>query len=349
MSAAPPRCFILSKSWIPFPSSHRRNSRHALHPAMRAKFAKDGGPAISHRMHPRPPTNLSRLMTSFMIFIRFSRATTMIESAYEGDRVRPRGAEAASAWRASQPRPRMRDGLGFSRGDSASSETPRKLVESGHLTGPARMGRPSFRHTTRLLRAPPALFNVDAALRFQRDIDAIRERARRRHSALGSGASLPAFAGPRPAPAAKPPHCAGIDPLGRHAAHYAVERHPAAPAPGTIKKLFRQGAKAVASEDEDKSKSRQRRRRGETEGQFRHLMRRIMRRLNLRPEFRNAASKAGRPKKNSTAPETFAAGSAASPWSNPLSGMDCYAGDLAGFNDSDDVFDNNLDQVSLDL
>jgi hypothetical protein len=78
-------------------------------------------------------------------------------------------------------------------------------------------------------------------------------------------------------------------------------------------------------------------------------MRRIMRRLNLRPQFRNAASKAGRPKKNSTAPETFAAGFGASPWSNPLNGMDYYAGDLAGFSDSDDAFDNNLDHVSLDL
>ena len=42
-------------------------------------------------------------------------------------------------------------------------------------------------------------------------------------------------------------------------------------------------------------------------------------------------------------------GFGASPWSNPLNGMDYYAGDLAGFSDSDDAFDNNLDQVSLDL
>jgi hypothetical protein len=79
-------------------------------------------------------------------------------------------------------------------------------------------------------------------------------------------------------------------------------------------------------------------------------MRRIMRRLNLRPQFRNAASKTGRPRmKSSTAPETFAGGSGASPWSNPLNGMDYYIGDLAGFSESDDAFDNNLDQVSLDL
>jgi hypothetical protein len=210
------------------------------------------------------------------------------------------------------------------------------------------MGRPSLVRTTRLLRAPPALFKADATLRFQREIDAIRERGRRSRSELGSGASLPAFAAPLRAP--KPQaHAARIEPLPRHPADYSVERQPAAPAPGAIKKLFRQAAKAVASENDGKSKSRQRRRRGETEGQFRHLMRRIMRRLNLRPQFRNAASKAGRPKKNSTAPETFATGSAESPWSNPLNGMDYYAGDLAGFSDSDDAFDNNLDQVSLDL
>ena len=120
--------------------------------------------------------------------------------------------------------------------------------------------------------------------------------------------------------------------------------------PGAIRKLFRQAAKALAREEEDTSKSRQRRRRGQTEGQFRQLMRRIMRRHHLGPQFRNAAFKAGRRlMKNSTAPETVAAGFAASPWCDPLNGMDYYGGDLAGFSESDDTFDNNLDQVSLDL
>jgi hypothetical protein len=211
------------------------------------------------------------------------------------------------------------------------------------------MGRPAVTRATRLLRAPPALFNIDAALRFQREIEAIHGRPRRRSSAPDSGVSLPTFAAPDPEPAARPPNTRRIAPFGQHAADYSIERRPAAPAPGAIKKRFRQAAKALAREQDDRSKSRQRRRRGETEGQFRHLMRRIMRRLHLRPQFRNAASKAARPKKNSTAPETFAAGSGASPWSNPLNGMDCYAGDLAGFGDSDDAFDNSPDQVSLDL
>jgi hypothetical protein len=200
---------------------------------------------------------------------------------------------------------------------------------------------------TRFLRAPPALFNIDAALHFRQELDATSARAKRRRSALGVTASLPAFAALRPAPSAKLPEARRIEPLAQHAPQYAVERQPASSAPGAIKKLFRQAAKAVAREDEDSQKSRQRRRRGETEGQFRQLTRRIMRRFNLRPEFRNAASKAGRPKKNSTAPETFAVGFTAPPWSNPLNGMDYYAGDLAGFSDSDDAFDNNPDQVSL--
>jgi hypothetical protein len=213
------------------------------------------------------------------------------------------------------------------------------------------MGRSSIMRTTRFLRAPSALFHADAALRLQRDIDAIYARAKRKRAALGLNASLPTFAPPLPAPARKPqlPQTARTEPLPRHAPGCSVERQRGAPAPGTIKKLFRQAAKALAREDEDKSKSRHRRRRGETEGQFRHLMRRIMRRLHLRPQFRNAASKAGRPKKNSTAPETFAGSFGASTWSNPLNAMDYYAGDLAGFSDSDEVFDNSLDQVSLDL
>jgi hypothetical protein len=221
-------------------------------------------------------------------------------------------------------------------------------VERAHLTGLASTGRSSIMRTTRVLRAPPGLFDADAALHFQKGIEVIHGRAKRRRS-VGLGASLPAFAAPLSAPAAKPPHPAPVEPRAQHAARYPVDRHAAAPAPGAIKKLFRQAAKAVAGDDKHISKSRQRRRRGETEGQFRHLMRRILRRLNLRPQFKNAASKAGRPKKNSTAPETFAAGFGKSPWSNPLNGMEDYVGDLAGFGDSDDAFDNNLDQVSLDL
>ena len=105
------------------------------------------------------------------------------------------------------------------------------------------------------------------------------------------------------------------------------------PAPGAFKKIFRQAAKALLRK-EGQLKSRQRRRRGETEGQFRQLVRRILRRLDLRPQFRNAAFQTGRPSMtNAAAPQSFA-DPAAPPWSNPLNGMDHYAGDLAGFNES---------------
>ena len=50
---------------------------------------------------------------------------------------------------------------------------------------------------------------------------------------------------------------------------------------------------------------------------------------------------------NATPAETFA-GFGASPWSNPLNGLDFYADDLAGFSDFDDGFDANPDQVFLD-
>jgi hypothetical protein len=120
------------------------------------------------------------------------------------------------------------------------------------------------------------------------------------------------------------------------------------PARGVIAALFRLAAKAAASDDE-KPKSRQRRKRGETEGQFRQLVRRVMRRFDLRPQFKHAASRTGRRSmSNSAALETFAAGSAASPWSNPLIGIDLYGGDLAGFGDFDHGFDAGPEQVSLD-
>jgi hypothetical protein len=115
-----------------------------------------------------------------------------------------------------------------------------------------------------------------------------------------------------------------------------------------MKKLFRLAAKAAARDD-DQPRSRQRRKRGETEGQFRQLMRRIMRRSDLRPQFIKAAGKAGqRPTKSGAAPETFiAAGSAASPWCNPLNGTDFCGGDLAGFGDCPDT-DMGIDRISLE-
>jgi hypothetical protein len=52
------------------------------------------------------------------------------------------------------------------------------------------------------------------------------------------------------------------------------------------------------------------------------------------------------------APQSFA-DVAASPWSNPLNGMDLYAGDLAGFGESfsdpGEGFDSNPDRIALDL
>jgi hypothetical protein len=116
--------------------------------------------------------------------------------------------------------------------------------------------------------------------------------------------------------------------------------------------MFCEAAKAVLRE-EGQLKARQRRRRGETEGQFRQLVRRILRRLDLWPQFRNAASQTGRPSMtNAAAPQSFA-DLAAPPWSNPLNGMDHYAGDLAGFSESfsdpGEGVDSNSDRISLDL
>jgi hypothetical protein len=122
------------------------------------------------------------------------------------------------------------------------------------------------------------------------------------------------------------------------------------PAPrGVIKALFRLAAKAAAARDEDEPKSRQRRKRGETEGQFRQLVRRIIRRVHLRPQFIKAAAKAGRRSTmSSAAPDTIAVGSAASPWCNPLNGMDFYGSDLVGFSDSGAETDSGIDPISLD-
>jgi hypothetical protein len=186
---------------------------------------------------------------------------------------------------------------------------------------------------------------------FQQEIDAIHARARRRHSAIGLGSALPPFAVPLWAPRAKdqPPHIVQLQPLHQRPDHDPSARAANRSALSAIKKQFRQAAKATMRDD-DHPKSRQRRRRGETEGQFRQLVRRIMRRLDLRPQFRYAASKSGRrAKTTTTAPEILAAGSTASPWSNPLNGMDFYAGDLTGFSDSGEGFDSNLEQISLGL
>jgi hypothetical protein len=121
------------------------------------------------------------------------------------------------------------------------------------------------------------------------------------------------------------------------------------PAPrGVIKALFRLAAKAAAARDEEEPKSRQRRKRGETEGAF-SLVRKIVRRFNQRPKFRQAASKAGRRSTGNVTPETFnAAAFAASPWCNPLNGLDFYGGDFAGFGDSNEGFDPGPDQISFE-
>jgi hypothetical protein len=110
----------------------------------------------------------------------------------------------------------------------------------------------------------------------------------------------------------------------------------------SIAQLFRRAAK-IALRDADTPKPRHRRKRGETEGQFHQLRRRILRRFALRPQFFKAAAKAGRrAAANATIPESAAAGYAPSPWRHPLSGMDFYSSDLAGFADADEGFDNGL-------
>jgi hypothetical protein len=117
---------------------------------------------------------------------------------------------------------------------------------------------------------------------------------------------------------------------------------------GIIKAMFRLAAKAAAMRDEDQPKSRQRKKRGETEGEFRQFVRRILRRSDLRPQFRRGAAKAGS-RGGNLAPENFtASGFAASPWCNPLNGLDFYGGDLGGFGDSNEAFDPGPDQVSFE-
>jgi hypothetical protein len=117
-----------------------------------------------------------------------------------------------------------------------------------------------------------------------------------------------------------------------------------------INRLFREASRSAASPD-DKPKSRQRRKRGETEGQFRQLVRRIMRRSDLRPQFSKAAGKAGRlSAKYGRAVETLiAAAVPGSPWCNPLNGMDFYGSDLAGFSDLGTETDMGVNQNSLEL
>jgi hypothetical protein len=176
---------------------------------------------------------------------------------------------------------------------------------------------------------------------YQQEIEAVHARARRRRATIGPGVSLPPFAAPLPEPRAKsqPAPAPEIQPLHQSGYHHPAARQTNRGAAEAIKKQFRQAAKQTVRE-EDKSKSRGRRRRGETEGQFRQLMRRIMRRFDMRPQFRSASSKTGRRSMNNAAsPDSFATGS---PWSNPLNGMDFYAGDLAGFSDSDEAFHMDL-------
>src|ERR1700730_14154270 len=122
------------------------------------------------------------------------------------------------------------------------------------------------------------------------------------------------------------------------------------PGRGMITRLFREAAKSAASRDDDKPKSRQRRKRGETEGQFRLLMRRIMRRSDVRPQFGNAAAKAGRRSSTRSAPlETcITAAFVASPWCNPLNGIEFYGSNLAGFSDFGTETDMGIDHISLE-
>jgi hypothetical protein len=179
---------------------------------------------------------------------------------------------------------------------------------------------------------------------YQEELDAIHTRARRR-STSGPSVPMPVFTTSLPSSAkSKPVPVAEIQPLQIHPTQYAPP--PKAKRSASIKKQFRQAAKAT-KRDDDKSKSRQRRRRGETQGQF-QLVRRILRRLDMRPKFRSAAAKTGRRSMSNPAPPETFAGFDASPWSNPLNGLDFYAGDLAGFSEFDDGFDGNPAQIFLD-
>jgi hypothetical protein len=182
---------------------------------------------------------------------------------------------------------------------------------------------------------------------YQQEIEAVHARALRR-VATGLVSSFPQFTGPLPVVRAQsqPKPTPEIQPLCQSGAGHPAPREPNRAAAEAIKKQFRQAAKQTVRHG-DKSKSRGRRRRGETEGQFRQLMRRIMRRLDVRPQFRSAASKTSRRSMSNAPPETFA-GFTGSPWASPLNGLDFYAGDLAGFTDFDQDFDQGLDHVSLD-
>jgi hypothetical protein len=175
---------------------------------------------------------------------------------------------------------------------------------------------------------------------YQQEIEAIHARARRRRATSRLITSMPVYAAPLPAPGAKlrSTRSAEVGSLALRGNHDSIDREANRT---TIKSHFRQAAKQTVQHEET-AKSRQRKRRGETEGQFRQLMRRMMRRFDMRPQFRNAASKAGRRSTANTAPPDTFAGFTGSPWSSPLNGMDFYAGDLAGFADFDEGLETDL-------
>jgi hypothetical protein len=54
--------------------------------------------------------------------------------------------------------------------------------------------------------------------------------------------------------------------------------------------LFRDAVKALLQKDEDEPRPHSRRRRGETEGEFRRLMRYLSRRFDVRQHFRRRAA-----------------------------------------------------------
>lgn len=59
---------------------------------------------------------------------------------------------------------------------------------------------------------------------------------------------------------------------------------------GAIKGLFRDAVKALLQKDEDDPRPKPGRRRGETEGEFRRMMRYLARRFDARREFRQRAA-----------------------------------------------------------
>src|SRR5258708_20804343 len=59
---------------------------------------------------------------------------------------------------------------------------------------------------------------------------------------------------------------------------------------GAIKGLFRAAAKAITRESEDEPRPKPVKRRGETEGEFKRLVRLISRRFDVRQQFRRRAA-----------------------------------------------------------